>query len=104
MASIDHEPIPLPGIPSRCLSAYVLGDTLRTADTEDDPLSSVTPHLPVTLLLLSKENALHSAGSLIEGCMIQLSLQNVLGKCTLGLYTRKPVLEDSPIGHKNVVS
>ncbi|XP_060073808.1 dynein axonemal assembly factor 8-like [Ylistrum balloti] len=35
--------------------------------------------LPCTLLLLEKENAAHHAASLIEACMVQLTLQGVMG-------------------------
>ncbi|OWF38942.1 uncharacterized protein LOC110465662 [Mizuhopecten yessoensis] len=35
--------------------------------------------LPCTLLLLNKENAAHHAASLIEACMVQLTLQGVMG-------------------------
>ena len=35
---------------------------------------------PSTIFQLRKENASHSAASLIEDCMVQLSLQGIMGK------------------------
>ena len=44
-----------------------------------DAVSSVL-HTPCTVLLLNKENALHSSGALVENFMMQMSLINLLGK------------------------
>ena len=60
------------------LSVFV-GEGLPTGSDNqygEVPLSSPGP---VTLLLLTKENAYHTAASLIEAFMIQMSLQGVLG-------------------------
>jgi len=37
---------------------------------------------PSTLLQLLKENAAHSAASLVEDCMVQLTLHGIMGKHT----------------------
>ena len=38
---------------------------------------------PSTLLQLLKENAAHSAASLVEDCMVQLTLHGIMGKHSL---------------------
>lgn len=35
---------------------------------------------PCTLLLLQKENATHGVASLVEACMVQMTLQGIMGK------------------------
>lgn len=41
---------------------------------------------PCFLLLLEKENGAHNAASLIESCMIQLTLKGLMGKLTCICY------------------
>ena len=52
--------------------------------THSDVVTEQTRHTesvyPCTLLLLQKENATHGVASLVEACMVQLTLQGIMGK------------------------
>lgn len=68
------------GIDSSLLRAFCPGIS------DDGVPSQASKHAEATspcfLLLLEKENAAHNAASLIESCMIQLTLKGLMGKLT----------------------
>lgn len=70
----------IPGIDSSLLRAFCPGIS------DDGVPSQASKHAEATspcfLLLLEKENAAHNAASLIESCMIQLTLKGLMGKLT----------------------
>lgn len=49
-------------------------------DVVTDQCKHIESVYPCTLILLQKENASHGVASLIEACMVQLTLQGVMGK------------------------
>ncbi|XP_013420923.1 uncharacterized protein LOC106181165 isoform X1 [Lingula anatina] len=54
-------------------------DDVFLEQRSSSPQDAGEPSMPCTVLLLQKENALHSAPSLIEAFMVQLCLKGVLG-------------------------
>ena len=44
---------------------------------------------PSTIFQLEKENASHSAASLVEACMVQMTMQGIMGRLTKTLHVRK---------------
>ncbi|KAK3107616.1 hypothetical protein FSP39_018349 [Pinctada imbricata] len=71
------------GVSSSQLSAFCPTHS-DSSDLDLRPSShGCDPTSPCTVLLLEKENATHSAASLIEACMIQLTLSGTMAKIQL---------------------
>ena len=68
---------------TRGRSSSLLSEGASYPDITADPAGGdapPTPARPSTAILLNKENALHSAASLIEAFMVQLCLMDLLGE------------------------
>lgn len=70
----------IPGIDSSLLRAFCPGISDNGVPSQASKHAEATS--PCFLLLLEKENAAHNAASLIESCMIQLTLKGLMGKLT----------------------
>ena len=81
------------GIDSSLLSTFCPGFSGFEVPTPTSKHTEASS--PCFLLLLEKENAAHNAASLIESCMIQLTLKGLMGKLALGFtstfYQVKPM-------------
>ena len=69
------------GIDSSLLSTFCPGFSGFEVPTPTSKHTEASS--PCFLLLLEKENAAHNAASLIESCMIQLTLKGLMGKWAL---------------------
>ena len=69
------------GIDSSLLSTFCPGFSGFEVPTPTSKHTEASS--PCFLLLLEKENAAHNAASLIESCMIQLTLKGLMGKLAL---------------------
>ena len=81
-----------PGISGKSLHAFCPGTSSQVPGSDSfDPtlVEHLDPHKqvkqieathPSTIFQLEKENSSHSAASLVEACMVQMTMQGIMGE------------------------